>query len=111
MPLINLMCTREVPCELLGELSTVVAETLGKPEKYVMVVSSPADLLMSGTEGNAAYAEVKCLGGLNRTVNHELSMKICVLLNDHLGIPSDRIYISFQSLERDHWGWNETTFG
>jgi phenylpyruvate tautomerase PptA (4-oxalocrotonate tautomerase family) len=111
MPLINLKCSQEIPADLLGELSRAVAETIGKPEKYVMVVASTANLLMSGSAGHVAYAEVKSLGGLNRVVNHELTMKICVLFNDHLGIPADRIYVTFQSLERDHWGWNGSLFG
>jgi phenylpyruvate tautomerase len=111
MPMINLKCSQEIPDGLLGELSAVVAETIGKPEQYVMVVSSKADVMMSGTAGDAVYAEVKSLGGLSRVVNHEITMKLCILFNDHLGIPADRIYITFQSLEPDHWGWNGATFG
>ncbi len=111
MPMINLKCSQEIPADLLGELSAAVAETIGKPEKYVMVVASRADMMMSGSPGNAVYAEVKSLGGLDRIVNHEMTMKICVLLNDHLDIPADRIYVTFESLERDHWGWNGTIFG
>ncbi len=110
MPMLSLKCAKEIPDELLKELSTVVAETIGKPEQYVMVAAEKADMLMSGAPGDAAFAEIKSLGGLNRVVNHELTMKICVLLNDHLGIPGDRVYVTFQSLERDHWGWNGSLF-
>jgi phenylpyruvate tautomerase PptA (4-oxalocrotonate tautomerase family) len=88
----------------------MMADTLCKPEQYVMVVSSKADLVRSGTPGDAVYAEVKSRGGLGRLVNHEITMKLCVLLNDHLGISGDRIYVTFESLERDHWGWNGRTF-
>jgi phenylpyruvate tautomerase PptA (4-oxalocrotonate tautomerase family) len=111
MPMINLKSSVEIPADLLGDISEMLAVTIGKPEQYVMVVSDQAELLMSGSAGDAVYAEVKSLGGLNRVVNHEISMKLCVLLNDHLGIPGDRIYVTFQSLERDHWGWNGSTFG
>ncbi|VGO22729.1 phenylpyruvate tautomerase MIF-related protein [Pontiella sulfatireligans] len=111
MPMIRLQCPQEIPADVLAELSSLVAETIGKPEKYVMVVAEKADLMMSGIAGSAVYAEVKSLGGLNRVVNHELTMKICILLNDHLGIPADRIYVTFQSLVPDHWGWNGSTFG
>jgi phenylpyruvate tautomerase PptA (4-oxalocrotonate tautomerase family) len=109
--MLNLKCSKPVPDELLEELSAAVAETIGKPEKYVMVAAENAEFLMSGEKGDAAYAEVRSIGGLGRVVNHELTIKICVLLNDHLGIPSDRIYVTFQSVEADHWGWNQTTFG
>jgi phenylpyruvate tautomerase PptA (4-oxalocrotonate tautomerase family) len=111
MPMLSLKCTQEVPAELLNELSSAMAETIGKPEQYVMVAAEKADLLMSGQSGDAAYAEVKRIGGLSREVNHELTMKICILLQDHLGIPADRTYVTFQSVERDHWGWNKATFG
>ncbi|MDF7825890.1 phenylpyruvate tautomerase MIF-related protein [Pontiellaceae bacterium B12227] len=111
MPMINLKSSCEIPADLLKGISEMIAESIGKPEQYVMVVSDQADMMMSGTAGDAAYAEVKSLGGLGRMVNHEITMKLCVLLNDHLGIPGDRIYVTFQSLERDHWGWNGSTFG
>ena len=111
MPMLNLKCSKPVPHELLEELSSAVADTIGKPEKYVMVVAGNADLLMSGAKGDAAYAEVKSIGGLDRSVNHELTMKICALLDDHLGIAPDRVYVTFQSVAADHWGWNKATFG
>ena len=111
MPMIHLKSQQEIPADLLHEISTMMAETIGKPEQYVMVVSGIADLMMSGTAGNAVYADIKSLGGLSRVVNHEITMKLCILFNDHLGIPGDRIYVTFQSLERDHWGWDGSTFG
>lgn len=111
MPMINLKSSVEIPADLLQDISGMIAECIGKPEKYVMVVSDTADLVMSGSAGDAVYAEVKSIGGLKRQVNHEITMKLGVLLNDHLGIPGDRIYVTFQSMERDHWGWNGTTFG
>lgn len=111
MPMLDLKCTEEIPADLLKALSTAVAETIGKPEKYVMVAATKADLLMSGESTAAAVVEIKSLGGLSRVVNHELTMKICVLLSDHLGIPGDCVYVTFQSLERDHWGWNGALFG
>ncbi len=111
MSMLNLKCSKKIPDDLLEMLSAVVAETIGKPEQYVMVVASRADILMSGKDGAAAYAELKSIGGLGRVVNHELTMKICILLNDHLGIAADRVYVTFQSIEPDHWGWNSSTFG
>ena len=66
MPVLTLKCSQEVSADLLRELSAAVAETIGKPEAYVMVSAARADLLMSGEEGLAAYAEIKSIGGLNR---------------------------------------------
>ena len=111
MPMINLKCSREIPQDLLKEISSIVAESIGKPEKYVMAVAARADLVMSGTFGDAAYAEVKSIGGLGREVNQEITGKLCALLGEHLEIPADRIYVTFQSMAADHWGWNSSTFG
>lgn len=111
MPMLSLKCSREVPEELLKELSSAVADGIGKPEKYVMVVAEKVDLAMSGMPGDAACGEVRSIGGLNQAVNRKLTMNICTLLSDRLGIPADRIYITFQSVPADHWGWNGSTFG
>ncbi len=108
MSLLKLMCSREVPEKLLKQLSSAVALVLGEPETSVMVVFDQREMLMGASRGDVAYAEVKSVGGLDRFVNHELTMKICILLNDHLGIPCERIYVTFQSFEADHWGWRQS---
>lgn len=111
MPALILKCSKEISPALLGGLSKAVSETIGKPEKYVMVVAERADVMMSGEKGDAAYAEVKSIGGLDRAVNEKLTIRICELLNGYLGIATDRIYVTFQSVSADHWGWNNSTFG
>ena len=111
MPMLNLKCSKAVPPELVAEMSSVVAETIGKPEKFVMVAVSQTDLLMGGTADAAAHAEVKSIGGLDRVVNHEITMKLCLLMEDWLGIPQDRVYVTFQSVDAAFWGWNGKTFG
>ena len=42
--------------ELLAPLSRIVAECIGKPERYVMVTIDQTAMLMGGVEGPAAYA-------------------------------------------------------
>ena len=111
MPMIKLSAPCDIPTELLQELSTIIAEAIGKPENYVMVVASKCDVLMSGSAADAVYVEVKSIGGLSPAVNHEITMKICVLLNDHLGILEDRIYVTFADIPAEQWGWNGSLFG
>ncbi len=108
MPLLKLTCTREVPEELMKRLASAVALALEAPEDQVMVAFDQKKILMAGDSKDAAYAEVKNVGELDRVVNHELTMKICILLNDHLGIPCERIYVTFQSFDTDHWGWKQS---
>ena len=96
---------------LLAPLSQIVAECIGKPERYVMVTLDQTAMLMGGIEGPTAYAEIRNIGNLSSEVNRELSKRICALLHEHLGIPSDRIYLGFTSVAATHWGWNGSTFG
>ena len=96
---------------LLAALSKTVAETIGKPEQYVMVTASQAAMLMSGNPGDAAFVDVRSIGGLTDDVNRKLSQKVCKLLNGSLGVPENRVYLNFTDVEAANWGWNGSTFG
>ena len=96
---------------LLASLSKTVAETIGKPEQYVMVAIGQAAMLMSGNPGAAAFVDVRSIGGLTNDVNRKLSQKVCKLLNDSLGVPEDRVYLNFTNVEPSNWGWKGSTFG
>jgi len=96
---------------LLGSLSKAVAGTIGKPEQYVMVSISRSDMLMSGKAGEAAFVDIRSIGGLSGETNRKLSQQVCKLLTDSLGIALDRIYLNFTDVEADAWGWNGSTFG
>jgi phenylpyruvate tautomerase len=115
MPLLRLettvVLTEDKRKALLASLSSVVAETIGKPEQYVMVTASQAAILMSGSAGDAAFLDVRSIGGLTDGVNRKLSQKVCKLLGDSLGIPQNRIYLNFTNIEPSNWGWNGSTFG
>jgi phenylpyruvate tautomerase PptA (4-oxalocrotonate tautomerase family) len=96
---------------LLASLSKIVAEIIGKPERYVMVAAGQAAMQMSGNPGDAAFVDVRSIGGLSDEVNRKLSQKVCQLLNDSLGVPPNRIYLNFTDVQGSHWGWNGNTFG
>ena len=115
MPLLRLettvVLTDDKRKALLASLSKIVAETIGKPEQYVMVTISPAAILMSGKPGDAALVDVRSIGGLSGDVNRRLSQKVCRLLNESLRVPQERIYLNFTQVEAGNWGWKGTTFG
>ncbi len=115
MPLLKLETTAALAEDkrsaLLASLSKIVAETIGKPEHYVMVVANPAALLMAGKPGDAAFVEVRSIGGLGGGVNRKLAEKICGLLHTSLGIPPNRVYLNFSDVAASHWGWDGSTFG
>ena len=111
MPLVSIQATQETPTEVIAELSRIAAETIGKPERYVMVSATKSDLMMGGVEGNAAFVEVKSIGGLNHDVCEKLSANICNLLKAKLQIPPDRIYLNFTEVPASQWGVNGSLFG
>lgn len=115
MPLLRLETSVALPEDkrkaLLASLSKAVAETIGKPEQYVMVIASQAVMLMSGKAGDGAFVDVRSIGGLSDEVNRKLSQQVCKLLKDSLGISPDRVYLSFTDVEASNWGWNGSTFG
>ena len=114
MPLLKLETTVPLPEEkgkpLLAALSKAVAGATGKPEQYVMVTTSHYAILMSGQTGDAAFVDVRGIGGLNGETNRKLSQQICKLLKDSLGIGPDRVYLNFTDVEAGNWGWNGNTF-
>ncbi|MBU6402582.1 MAG: hypothetical protein KGS61_19865 [Verrucomicrobia bacterium] len=115
MPLLKLETTVALSDEkrtaLLSALSKIVAETIGKPEPYVMVTIGPVAALMSGKFGPAAFVELRSIGGLSGAVNRQLSAKVCKLLHEAVAIPADRVYLNFIDVASSHWGWNGATFG
>ncbi|HTY86829.1 MAG TPA: phenylpyruvate tautomerase MIF-related protein [Candidatus Acidoferrum sp.] len=115
MPLLKLETTVALADDkkkaLLASLSKIVAGTIGKPEQYVMVTLTPAAGLMSGKPGDAAFVDVRSIGGLNDSVNRQLAQKLCATLNEMLGVAPDRVYLNFTDVAASHWGWNGDTFG
>ncbi|HKL22928.1 MAG TPA: phenylpyruvate tautomerase MIF-related protein [Tichowtungia sp.] len=111
MPLVKIQATREISSDVLAGLSEIAAETIGKPESYVMVSASKADLMMGGVEDNAAFVEVKSIGGLGHDVCEKLSAAICDLLEATLQIPPARIYLNFTEVPASQWGVDGSLFG
>ncbi len=97
--------------QLLASLSKITAKAIGKPEQYVMVAIGPAAILMSGKPGDAAFVDIRSIGGLSGNVNRKLSAEVCQTLKDVLGIPPERVYLNFSDVEGPNWGWNGSTFG
>jgi phenylpyruvate tautomerase PptA (4-oxalocrotonate tautomerase family) len=115
MPLIRLKTTTPVPDEkqqaLLASLSKIVSESIGKPEQYVMVTLETGPVMFAGQAGDAAFADVRSIGGLSGNVNKQISQKLCALLQDSLGIAPNRVFLNFTEIAASHWGWNGNTFG
>jgi len=96
--------------ELLRHASTTVAEQLGKPESYVMVVvEPPVPMLFAGNDAPVVFMELKSIG-LTESQTPGLSDTLCKLAHETMGVDLDRVYIEFVDAPRKMWGWNGRTF-
>ena len=115
MPLLKLKTTVALADDkrqaLLASLSKTLAQVTGKPEQYVMITASQVAMQMAGKPGDAAFVDVRGIGGLSGEVNRRLSQQLCRLLNETLGVPPNRIYLNFTEFEAGNWGWQGNTFG
>ena len=114
MPLLKIQTNRQLSAEdcsdLLKNLSMTVAQALGKPERYVMIVlEENQSMLFAGSDDPMAFLELKSIG-LPVQITGDLSATLCGTIGFSLDIPTDRIYIEFADAERAMWGWNSTTF-
>ncbi len=106
----NLPLTKRAQRAVLKEASTLVSEELGKPEEYVMLALQPdTPMLFSGTDDPVAFLELKSIGLQGRQTKR-LSSTLCGLVERHLGIPKERIYVKFIDVARGMWGWKGDTF-
>ncbi|MBN1962858.1 MAG: hypothetical protein JW841_18145 [Deltaproteobacteria bacterium] len=115
MPCIRLETTETLTKEqqesLCAQLSKLCAETIGKSENYQMaIVRDGVTIFRAGKPGPAAFIEVRSIGGLTAEVNHELSEKLCSLLQKTLNINGERVSIIMMNIEGKNWGHNSTTY-
>ncbi|KAH7514697.1 hypothetical protein FEM48_Zijuj11G0117700 [Ziziphus jujuba var. spinosa] len=81
---------------ILSEATSVVANIIGKPESYVMVVlKGSVPISFGGSEQPAAYGELVSIGGLNPDVNKKLSAAIASILETKLSVPKSRFFLKF----------------
>lgn len=115
MPLIklrtNVNITDEKTPQLMSELSELLANETGKPERYVMVeIEGERNMLFGGIADPLAYVECKSIG-LSTAQAKSLSKSISQVLNARLQIDAERVYIEFSNCPAEFWGWNGSTFG
>ena len=115
MPLLMIKTTVPVPADKRKDLilaaSRILAETTGKPEAYVMVTLEQCSGSFDGKECALAFADVRGIGGLSKSVNSRISKALCDLLEARLAIPPDRVYSTFADVPASSWGWKGSVFG
>ncbi|MFC1765882.1 phenylpyruvate tautomerase MIF-related protein [Planctomycetota bacterium] len=117
MPLIRLetscdLGTVEQRQALTLSLSRIAADSIGKPEQYVMAcVHDNLAMTMGGSDQSCALVSVQSIGGLDREVNQKLASAVGQLLEGEIDIPQDRVYCVFEERPATFWAWKGKTFG
>ncbi len=114
MPYLKIQTNHELNAEgraaLMAKASRTLAESLGKPEQYVMIaVQDGTAMQFAGSDDPAAYMELKSIG-LPESQTTALSQTLCDLVQTEIGVSRDRVYIEFTNAPRNMWGWNGATF-
>ena len=106
----NLPLNKRAERAVMKNASALIAEQLGKPESFVMVaLETDTPMLFAGSDDPVAFLELKSVG-LPARRTKDLSEALCQLIEGHLGIPRDRVYVKFIDVKGAMWGWKGDTF-
>lgn len=95
--------------DIVKKASALCAEITGKPESVVQVAFRQNETMSfaGSLEKTASVAFLSV--GLPQEDTKSYSAAICDFLEKELGVPKDRVYISFVVGERPWIGWNGAT--
>ena len=110
MPYINVSTTVKVhdKKKLLEEISILISCLTNKSKRFVMAKLDDNCHLYFDNDTPSCFVEIKSIGSLNPS---EMAKPISDFVYKKMGIPIDRIYISFEDVPASLWAWNGRTFG
>ena len=110
MPYINFSTSVKVndKNKLLEELSILISSLTNKSKRFVMVKIDDNCEMYFEDQSPCCFIEIRSIGSLNPS---EISKPISNFVLERMGIPLDKIYISFEDVSASMWGWNGSTFG
>ena len=110
MPYINVSTSAKVndKGKLLEEISILISSLTNKSRSFVMVKLDDNRQIYFDDETPSCFLEIKSIGSINPS---EMAKPISDFVYEKIGIPMDRIYISFEDVPASLWAWNGRTFG
>ena len=110
MPYINVSTSVRLDDKkkLLEEISILISSLTNKSKKFVMTKLDDNCQMYFDDQSPCCFFEIRSIGSLNPS---EMSKPISDFVYEKMGIPLDKIYISFQDVSASSWGWNGRTFG
>ena len=109
MPYINVSTSAKIDDKkkLLEEISILVSSLTNKSKRFVMAKLNDNVQMYFDDESSCCFLEIKSIGSLNPS---EIAEPISNFLQEKMGIPIDKIYISFEDVPPSMWAWNGRTF-
>ena len=110
MPYINVSTSAKVndKDKLLEEISILISSLTNKSRSFVMAKIDDNCKMYFDDSTPSCFLEIKSIGSLKPS---EMANPISEFVYKKMGIPMDRIYISFQDVPASLWAWNGRTFG
>jgi len=110
MPYINVSTSAKVndKKKFLEEISILISSLTNKSRGFVMAKIDDDCQMYFNDETPSCFLEIKSIGSLNPS---EMAKPISDFIFKKIGIPINRIYISFQDVPATLWAWNGRTFG
>jgi len=110
MPYINVLTSAKVndKGKLLEEISILISSLTNKSRGFVMAKIEDNCQMYFNDKTPACFLEIKSIGSLNPSA---MAKPVSDFVYEKMGIPIDRIYISFQDVPASLWAWNGRTFG
>ena len=110
MPYINVSTSAKIENKkkLLEEISELVSSLTNKSKKFVMAKLDDNSEMYFEDKSPCCFLEIKSIGSLNPS---EIAKPVSNFVYEKMGIPIDKIYISFEDVPASMWAWNGRTFG
>ena len=110
MPYINVSTSAKVSDKgkLLEEISILISSLTNKSRSFVMAKIDDNCQMFFDDKTSCCFLEIKSIGSLNPS---EMAKPISNFVYEKMGIPNNKIYISFEDVSASMWAWNGKTFG
>ena len=110
MPYINVSTSAKIENKkkFLEEISILISSLTKKSKRFVMAKLDDNCEMYFDDDAPSCFLEIKSIGSLNPL---DITKPISDFICEKMGIPIDKIYISFEDVSASMWAWNGRTFG
>jgi len=110
MPYINVSTSAKIEDKkkLLEEISILISSLTNKSKRFVMAKLDDNCEMYFNDYSPSCFLEIKSIGSLHPS---DMAKPISDFIHEKMGIPIDKIYISFEDVSASMWAWNGRTFG